>query len=1681
MPDIVDELQLKIDAQVNKSGDLKTLANNLRAMAKHVERLETVGKGGGLDRLTNSLVALSGAKVDSKANGINGLSSALSRLSKASATMDSGRLKEFTATAKKMTKAFAGTSDGVQSAARLFNSIASMSRNSSNMEAAAYNLPILASGLAEFTEAVENMPISDKTLSIVTSVAELSKNSAKLNGNLLQTASSARSGGIGMQILGTAAKSVGSAFKTMLSWSKKIVTALLDLGGRAVRSAIGGIKDLISNLRILKREKNGLDGLGFSIKTLLGTMLGFRGITGLFNWTKAAVSAGADVTEIDHIVKSVFGESMVGAVNEWADNAIEKFGIAATEAKHYAGVLNAMFQASNVGVNDAARMSMDLVGLAGDLAAFYNIDTEDAYKKIQSGMAGMVRPLRSLGIDLSVATLKEYALAQGIEKSYTDMTQAEKVMLRYRYLMEQTSTQQGDFARTSKSLANGLRTLRAYMSAITTQIGVGLASALRHVVVLLNGFMKYVLAAAKAFATFMQTIFGKYEGGASGVAMDLEGIVDDTEGFADGADAAADGLGDAADNAKKLKKELSVLPFDELNQLNKDKESSSSGKGSGAGSGSVGGIGDFGDGLLDFGVKKAESELTEFEQFMNRWALLMKGYFNAKNWEGLGDAIAYGLNNGIKKLYELLDPQNVEDNVFPYIDAFTTTFNSLVDSIEWDLLGRTFGEGINDIVMSVNRLIDPATGIDWGEIGHQLALGVNGLVDEIDFAALGDLFANKFNIFWLVASNFASTFDWERLGEQLATGANNFVGKIDFHAIKTTFTEGINGITKATKTFLDNFKARDFGADLKKLIVGIVDGVKWEEIGDALATLWNKAWEFLAGFISGERSNSGLTVQDAINEKLAIKNGKSLKTSDTSSVGKAIHDLLEGAIKNVSLDDMVTTVSGLALSVVKTISTAIGDKDNWITLGTKVGNAIGDILGTEGLGEEGSKAVNAVTGAVVDFFGSALKGLASHGEDIKENVVEFLSGLNWGSIMTIIGTLAMGKFVAALPMILGAAFIKSAIEKELLTLFGGVASGGTIVDAGKTLFSKLGSSVKTVFSKTGDLAKTLGESVASLFRSVGNTSTVEKAGESIFGSVVKALNAPLAEAGLIALVVEATKKVQNFNETLRGGNGFDTDGGWAIQQYINKLGETKKITGETKDELFHLKEQWENGEMDDESFYSKFGDILKNGGLSADSARGAIDELRGDVGNFSDQDLATLDSAIAGIGTQSETTEQKLSQTGITGEEAYAKVREAVSELETTTNGMVDGGKVQVLLDAFDDGSKDATEALKRVQNSLGFLGIDVDTLRNAINQKFGIDIFDTLTGATETASSKVSGFLGNMKESTDGVSKSIGDLADEAKKIPEDIATGVTHTQGMPSEIISQMSGDMLAKMTLTENGTTSGYETAAEGIPEGGAKGIENKSTVFTDAVRQMAKDGHEAFKDEEDMHSPSRKYEELAYDIPTGVAAGIDAKQQSVVDAISRLSSAMRTEFGKFSITSEIDKMFTGYADKLRTLSTSMRSWGQTIAQSLSNGLQSVNVIGPHVQVTGGNWVAVSTTESVWVDDWNISWYKKGGLFDKPTIAGFGEAGNEAALPLENKRTMGMIADAIVKNSRGGMGINGDEMRDAVATGVAMALAQNPQTAEVVSKVFLQIDGQDLAKAVAREQVVMDQRYNPTPQYG
>ena len=268
----------------------------------------------------------------------------------------------------------------------------------------------------------------------------------------------------GVQAFIKALGRLGSAVGTIVSKVRSVTSSLASMGATGFKtliSSIGdlgakgvsGIKSFASQLSQLRKQTTGIGALTLSLKNLFGLVIGFRGITGIFNWLKEAVDSGANVAETNHIVEATFHD-LSGQVDSWAKDAMENYGLAENSAKRYAGTLSAMFQASGIAYQDAAKMSTDMVGLAADLSSFYNIDQSVAYEKVKSGLAGMVRPLRDLGIDISVATLKEYALSQGIDKSWASMTQAEKVMLRYQYLLSVTTGQQGDFAATaSKHIA----------------------------------------------------------------------------------------------------------------------------------------------------------------------------------------------------------------------------------------------------------------------------------------------------------------------------------------------------------------------------------------------------------------------------------------------------------------------------------------------------------------------------------------------------------------------------------------------------------------------------------------------------------------------------------------------------------------------------------------------------------------------------------------------------------------------------------------------------------------------------------------------------------------------------------------------------------------------------------------------------------------------------------------------------------------------------------------------------------------------------------------------------------------------------------------------------------------------------------------------------------------------------
>lgn len=185
------------------------------------------------------------------------------------------------------------------------------------------------------------------------------------------------------------------------------------------------------------------------------------------------IELASDLTESQNVVDVTFKRN-AESINEWSLTLAEGFGMSELTGKQYVGTMGAMLSSMGLTEKQVYDMSTSLVELTGDMASFYNLDHETAFEKIRSGISGETEPLKQLGINMSVANLEAFAMAQGINKAYKEMTQAEKATLSYNYLMQATADAQGDFARTADSYANQMRIMELQMQNIKTSIGKGI-------------------------------------------------------------------------------------------------------------------------------------------------------------------------------------------------------------------------------------------------------------------------------------------------------------------------------------------------------------------------------------------------------------------------------------------------------------------------------------------------------------------------------------------------------------------------------------------------------------------------------------------------------------------------------------------------------------------------------------------------------------------------------------------------------------------------------------------------------------------------------------------------------------------------------------------------------------------------------------------------------------------------------------------------------------------------------------------------------------------------------------------------------------------------------------------------------------------------------------------------------
>lgn len=173
----------------------------------------------------------------------------------------------------------------------------------------------------------------------------------------------------------------------------------------------------------------------------------------------AAISMASDYEESLNKVDVAFGESS-DRIREFAKTTVDTYGIAEGTALDMAALFGDMATSMQVPRDEAADMSEVLVGLAGDLASFKNISLEQVGTALKSIFTGETESLKELGVVMTEANLDAFALAEGFGKTTDEMTEAEKVQLRYQYVLNATRNAQGDYARTADGTANSLRTMQ---------------------------------------------------------------------------------------------------------------------------------------------------------------------------------------------------------------------------------------------------------------------------------------------------------------------------------------------------------------------------------------------------------------------------------------------------------------------------------------------------------------------------------------------------------------------------------------------------------------------------------------------------------------------------------------------------------------------------------------------------------------------------------------------------------------------------------------------------------------------------------------------------------------------------------------------------------------------------------------------------------------------------------------------------------------------------------------------------------------------------------------------------------------------------------------------------------------------------------------------------------------------
>ncbi len=953
---------------------------------------------------------------------------------------------------------------------RLLNAFTKLATSGKKAEAAANNLPGVTNEVKNFFDEMSHAPnVNETTLRMVEAFSNLATAGRNLSGVGSQVSGS-------LNNLNNVGSQTNSTFRSVSSGTNVVVEAFRKLAsacGNAVKGIGSGAAKIVSHFRSIGNGGNHISKATISLKNLLQAALGFYGIRSAFNWGKQAIELASDLTEVQNVVENSFGSNGIALVERYAKSANESLGMTELTFKTISSRFQAMGNALGLTTGQIAEanaqmssrltkdyqavgdgmgnMAIRLTKLAADIASFYNVEQQEAAEALNAIYTGQTRSLRRYGLDLTQATLQEYAHKQGIAKKVEEMTQAEKTLLRYQYVLSQTSNIQGDFARTADTWANQIRILKQNLQALAGVVGGTLINAFKPLITWLNKSISSIIAFFETTGNALGKIFGWkiVHTPASNAADEYDTLADSLNDYSD-----------AANNAASANENLS---------------GSTGGSSSGSGGKSSSDTSDTQDFNIDVvdekdidNVDSLSNSFINFADAADEAAASVDGLLDSD--QGLADSLGDTGASGADAADAIENAQKAVEDYKNTILGFDelNVLNDVNESMSSDF--DDIGKNASDLASNIKDLnLDTGNDIDSGSStkdktgtnngssssspsGSGASGGTGG--NAIDgkgaefMLTQGDSWIEYYkssinSLFELgsyigkALSEAMESIDWQSIyekargfGSGLASFLNGLISPRLFGNLGTTIANAINTVLNSAEAFLDRFNFKNLG---NSLAAGINKFFSSFDFG-LQARVFYKSINGIADTIKAaadhiEWNSIGTKISNCIRESLAGIDWAGKVYPAMASLGGGLAKFLNGLIKPATFSEIGKTIAN-------TLNTALhfldnfGSTFNFKNFGKSIATAISSFFNNWDANLTAKTFTTFASGALT-AISSAIGGVKW--ERVGAKISGMLSNIEWGKLLEQVGKAIMTGVNAALDFAKGL-FDGTPVEKAFSKL-----------------------------------------------------------------------------------------------------------------------------------------------------------------------------------------------------------------------------------------------------------------------------------------------------------------------------------------------------------------------------------------------------------------------------------------------------------------------------------------------------------------------------------------------------------------------------------------------------------------------------------------------------------------------